>query len=85
MKPSTTPAKKPSAPPPVTLRRMPDGSFRIYGLRYPNRIHLTKEMRPWRQEYDPVVQEVYFMSWDQHEADVYAVAHGLTILGPTTS
>ena len=85
MNSSTTPDKEQPAPPPVTLRQMPDGSFRIYGLRHHSRIHLTKEMRPWRRDEDEVTGETFYTSWSQHEADVYAAAHGLTILGPITS
>ena len=73
------------APPLVTLCRMPDGSFRIYGLRNHSRLHLTKAMRPWRRDEDKETGETFYSSWDQREADVYAAAHGLTILGPTAS
>ena len=71
--------------PPVTLRQMPDGSYRIYGLRHHSRIHLTKEMRPWQRDFDPATGETYYASWSQEEAETYATAHGLTIFAPTAS
>ena len=64
---------------------MPDGSFRIYGLRYHSRIHLTKEMRPWQRDQDEHTGEIFYMSWSRREADIYAAAHGLTILEPAQS
>ena len=85
MNPVPTPDKKQPAAPPVTLRRMPDGSFRIYGLRQRSRLHLTREMRPWRRDEDPATGETYYESWSYREAQTYAVAHGLTILTPTAS
>ena len=75
--------KTPHAP--VTLRQMPDGSYRIYGLRYPNRVGLTEELRAWRRDCDEQTGQTYFTSWDRTEAETYAAAHGLTILAPTAS
>jgi len=75
----------PAPTPPVTLRLMPDGSFRIYGVRYPNRASLTKALRAWRRQVDEWTGQTFFHSWDRKEADQYAAEHGLTILGPTTS
>jgi hypothetical protein len=78
------PEKQPSAPP-VTLRKMPDGSFRIYGLRNRSRIHLTKEMRAWQRDEEERTGETFYMSRSSREADAYAASHGLTILEPTGS
>lgn len=71
--------------PPVTLRKMPDGSFRLYGLRHRSRLHLTKEMRAWQRDEDEQTNETFYLSWSRREADTYAAAHGLTILEPTGS
>lgn len=79
-----TSAQKP-VPPPVTLRRMPDGSFRIYGLRHRSRLHLTKVMRPWRRDEEPGTGVTFYMSWNHEEAERFAAVHGLTILGPGAS
>ena len=82
MKKPTT--KQPMTHPPVTMHQMPDGSFRIYGLRNHSRIHLTKEMRPWRRE-DGSDGRIYYTAWSREEADIYAANYGLTILEPTAS
>ena len=84
MSKNTGPKKQPSAPP-VTLRKMPDGSFRLYGLRNRSRLHLTKEMRAWVRDEDEQTGATFYTSWSRREADLYAAAHGLTILEPTDS
>ena len=68
----------------VTVRKMPDGSFRLGGLGKGGRVHLKKEMRAWVREDDATGQASYF-SWSRQEAERYARAHGLTILEPVQS
>ena len=84
MNKNTGPDKQPSAQP-ITLRKMPDGSFRIYGLRNRSRIHLTKEMRAWQRDEDEQTGETFYMSWSRREADAYAEAPGLSIREPSDS
>lgn len=79
------PKKAAKPKPPVSLQKMPDGSFRIHGLGRGGQVHLKKEMRAWRSEDDEQTGESYYTSWSRQEAETYARAHGLTILEPRRS